>query len=170
MTGRHTRQLTRCALVLLALLWHAPASAGDEIIVIVARDAPDFSINRVMLRDIYLKKIFMDDNGRPFVPVNLPPENPLRLSLMETIFNKSVQQLQDYWNQRYFQGVAPPYVLRSQEAVVQFVAKTPGAIGYIAACCLDERVKEVLAIPVSPSQREALAKLCTHTRNANQPN
>ena len=106
----------------------------------------------------------------PFVPVNLPPENPLRLSLAETIFNKSAQQLQDYWNQRYFQGVAPPHVLRSQEAMVQFVAKTPGAIGYIAACCLDDRVREVLAIPVSPSQREAFVKLCSHTRNANQPN
>ena len=157
-------------MVLLALLWYDPASASDEIIIIVARDAPDYSINRVMLRDIYLKKIFLDDNGRPFVPVNLPPENPLRLSLAETLFNKSVQQLQDYWNQRYFQGVAPPHVLSSQEAVVQFVAKTPGAIGYIAACRLDARVREVLAIPVAPSQRGTLAKLCSHPRNTNQPN
>jgi ABC-type phosphate transport system substrate-binding protein len=169
MTG-HIRRLTRCALVLLPLLWHGPASAGDEILVIVAGDAPELSINRIMLRDIYLKKIFMDDNGHAFVPVNLPPDNPLRLSLAETIFNKSAQQLQDYWNQRYFQGISPPHVLRSQEAMVQFVAKTPGAIGYIAACYLDERVREVLAIPVSPSQRDALVKLCPHTRNANQPN
>jgi ABC-type phosphate transport system substrate-binding protein len=166
----HIRDLTRCAMVLLALTWYDPASASDEIIIIVARDAPDYSINRVMLRDIYLKKIFLDDNGRPFVPVNLPPENPLRLSLAETLFNKSAQQLQDYWNQRYFQGVAPPYVLSSQEAVVQFVAKTPGAIGYIAACRLDARVKEVLAIPVAPSQRGALAKPCPPARDANQPN
>jgi ABC-type phosphate transport system substrate-binding protein len=164
----HIRDLTRCAMVLLALMWLDPASASDEIIIIVARDAPDYSINRVMLRDIYLKKIFLDDNGRPIVPVNLPPENPLRLSLAETLFNKSARQLQDYWNQRYFQGVAPPHVLSSQEAVVQFVAKTPGAIGYIAACRLDARVREVLAIPVAPSQRGALAKLCSYARNANQ--
>jgi ABC-type phosphate transport system substrate-binding protein len=166
----HIRDLTRCAMVLLALLWHNPASASDEIIIIIARDAPDFSINRVILRDIYLKKIFLDDNGHPIVPVNLPPENPLRLSLAETLFNKSAQQLQDYWNQRYFQGVAPPHVLSSQEAVVQFVAKTPGAIGYIAACRLDARVREVLAIPVAPSQRGALAKLCQPVRDDDQSN
>lgn len=157
-------------MVLLAMLWHNPASASDEIIIIIARDAPDFSINRVILRDIYLKKIFLDDNGHPIVPVNLPPENPLRLSLAETLFNKSAQQLQDYWNQRYFQGVAPPHVLSSQEAVVQFVAKTPGAIGYIAACRLDARVREVLAIPVAPSQRGALAKLCQPVRDDDQSN
>ena len=156
-------------MVLLTLMWLDPASASDEIIIIVAKDAPDYSINRVILRDIYLKKIFLDDNGRPFVPVNLPPENPLRLSLAETLLNKSAQQLQDYWNQRYFQGVAPPHVLSSQEAVVQFVGKTPGAIGYIAACRLDARVREVLAIPVAPSQRGALAKLCSYARNAKQP-
>jgi hypothetical protein len=51
---------------------------------------------------------------------------------------------------------------------VQFVAKTPGAIGYIAACRLDARVKEVLAIPVSPSQHGALAELCLPLRDADQ--
>jgi ABC-type phosphate transport system substrate-binding protein len=163
------RQLTRCAVILPSLLGCGPASARDEIVVIVAWDAADFPVNRVMLRDIYLKKIFMDDNGRPFVPVNLPPENPLRHSLAETLFNKSAQQLQDYWNQRYFQGIAPPYVVHSQEAVVQFVAKTPGAIGYIAACRLDARVKPVLAISVPSAQRAALEKLCPPARDADQP-
>ena len=155
-------------MILLGLLACASAAAGDELVIIVASDASNLSVTRPLLRDIYLKKILMDDNGRPFIPVNLPPENPLRRSLAETLFNKSAQQLQDYWNQRYFQGVAPPYVVRSQEAVLQFVAKTPGAIGYIAACRLDARVKPVLAIRVPVSQREALAKLCLPGREAEQ--
>jgi len=165
MTG-HTRFLTRCAVVLLASLLYRSAAAKDEIAVIVARDAAHLPLNPVILRDIYLKKIFVDSNGRPFIPVNLPPDNRLRRSLAQTLFNKSSQQLQDYWNQRYFQGVSPPYVLHSQEAVVQFVAKTPGAIGYIAACRLDARVKQVLAISAPPAQRQALEKLCANGRDA----
>jgi hypothetical protein len=168
MAGR-IRQLASCILMALSVLVSGVLSASDDIVVIVARDAPDLSIDRVLLRDIYLKKIFLDDSGHPFVPVNLPPENPLRLSLAETLFNKSAQQLQDYWNQRYFQGVAPPYVLNSQEAVVQFVAKTPGAIGYIAGCCLDGRVKQILSIPVAPTRRDAALKLCPPPRIADQP-
>lgn len=159
-------QLTGCVLVALTTLCSGVLPASDDIVVIVGKDAPELPINWALLRDIYLKKIFMDDGGRLLVPVNLPPENPLRLSLAETLFNKSAQQLQDYWNQRYFQGVAPPYVLNSQEAVVQFVAKTPGAIGYIAACCLDGRVRQILSIPVSPSQRAATARLCPPVRGA----
>jgi len=163
------RQLTRCAVILPGLLCYGPAPARDEIVVIVARDAPNFSVTPATVRDIYLKKILIDDNGRAFIPVNLPPENPLRRGLAETFFNKSTQQLQDYWNQRYFQGIAPPYVVHSQEAVVQFVAKTPGAIGYIAACRLDARVKPVLAISVPTAQRVALEKLCPPARDADQP-
>jgi ABC-type phosphate transport system substrate-binding protein len=159
MTG-HARHLTRCAVLLLDLLSCSGALAEDEIAVIVANEAPASSISPALVRDIYLKKRFIDDNGQPLIPVNLPPDNPLRLCLTETVFNKSAQQLQDYWNQRYFQGVTPPYVLRSQEAVVQFVAKTPGAIGYIAACRLDARVKQVLTISAPPALRPALAKLC----------
>lgn len=154
------RQLRRCVAILLGLSCCGTAWARDEIAVIVAGDAPAASITPLMLRDIYLKKILLDDNGAPFIPVNLPPANPLRRGLAESLFNKSTQQLQDYWNQRYFQGITPPYVLHSQEAVVQFVAKTPGAIGYIAACRLDARVRPVLTVSVPPSERAALAGLC----------
>jgi hypothetical protein len=165
MTG-HTRFLTSCAVMLLALLLYRTAAAKDEIAIIVASDAAHPPLNLGILRDIYLKKIFVDSNGRPFIPVNLPPDNPLRRGLAQALFNKSSRQLQDYWNQRYFQGVTPPYVLHSQEAVVQFVAKTQGAIGYIAACRLDTRVKQVLAISAPPAQRRALEKLCANGRDA----
>lgn len=150
----------RLAAVLAGLLLCGAVSAKDEIAVIVAKDSPAFQINPSILRDIYLKKIFIDEHGQTFVPVNLPPQHPLRQAVTTIMFNKSMRQLQDYWNQRYFHGIAPPYVLRSQEAVVQFVAKTPGAIGYVAPCHLDARVKQVLAIPAPAAQREELEKLC----------
>ena len=158
MTG-HARFLTRCAIILLASLLYRTAAAKDEIAVIVAGDAAPLPLNPVMLRDMYLKKIFVDSNGRPFIPVNLPPDSALRRGLAQALFSKSSQQLQDYWNQRYFQGVTPPYVLHSQEAVVQFVAKTPGAIGYIAACRLDARVKQVLAISAPPKRPEHIIRI-----------
>ncbi len=163
---RSIRQLTHVASMLLGLLLCAPLSARDEIAVIVANDSTEVTIDRVKLRDIYLKKILMDANGTALIPVNLPPEHPLRRSFTETLFNKSAQQLQDYWNQRYFHGITPPYVLHSQAAVVQFVVRTPGAIGYIAACRLNGRVKRVLKLNAPASQRQAMADLCLADREA----
>lgn len=156
----HVRHLTRCALLLLAMVVHLPAFGHDEIAVIVGADTADTSLDRTLLRDVFLRKIFLDAGGQPYVPVNLPPDNPLRRSLADILFNKSTGELQDYWNQRYFQGITPPYVLDSQEAVIQFVARTPGAIGYIAACLVDARIKQVLALSAPAAEREALKRLC----------
>jgi hypothetical protein len=54
------------------------------------------------------------------------------------------EELENYWNDLYFQGVFPPYSVASEEAVVRLVAETPSAIGYVSACAVDERVKTVL--------------------------
>lgn len=153
-------RLAASALAALTLLWQPPAPAADGIAVIVAADSVPIKLNRRLLRDLYLKKLLIDAHGQTFVPVNLPPENPLRRSLTGTLFSRNAQQLQDYWNQQYFQGVSPPYVLRSEEAVLQFVAETRGAIGYVAACHLDRRVQAVMILPVAPAERSALAQLC----------
>jgi ABC-type phosphate transport system substrate-binding protein len=149
------------ATVLSVFVLCGTANAADEIAVIVARDTPDFKLNAGLLRDIYLKRIFLDDHGQEFIPLNLPPDNVLRRAFSLALFNKGVQALQNYWNQRYFHGITPPYVLGSPQAVVQFVAKTPGAIGYVSPCDLDPRVKQVMSLPAPPSEREALEKLCS---------
>ena len=145
------------------------AAADDEIAVIVAQGTPDLKLNAAMLRDIYLKKIFLDDHDQEFIPLNLPPDHVLRRAFSLALFNKGAQELQNYWNQRYFHGITPPYVLASPQAVVQFVAKTPGAIGYVTPCDLDPRVKQVLSLPAPPSEHEALEKLCASASTVIDP-
>jgi hypothetical protein len=161
---RPSRALPR---VLLAVCLCTLASLGraeEGIAVIVARDTPALKLDRATLRDIYLKKIFVDERGLGRVPVNLPPDNPLRRAVSLSLFRESEDALQRYWNERYFHGVRPPYVLGSQTAVLRFVARTEGAIGYVASCRLDESVRPVLFLPVPPAEREAVARLCADAR------
>ena len=165
---RHQSPIAQLAATLLGMCMLCGAAyADDAIAVIVARDTPDFKLNAAMLRDIYLKKIFLDDHDQEFIPLNLPPDHALRRAFSLALFNKGAQELQNYWNQHYFHGIIPPYVLGSPQAVVQFVAKTPGAIGYVTPCDLNPRVKEVLALPVPPSEHEAVEKLCPPPTAAN---
>lgn len=155
------RQLAIILAACCALWPYAGAARADaQIAVIVAQQAPRTAFDDTTLRDIYLKKIFLDQAGHPFIPVNLPPDTPLRRAFSATTFRMRDQQLQDYWNRRYFQGVSPPYVLGSEEAVIQFVTKTPGAIGYINACHLDARVHPLLLLPVPVTERNAVAAQC----------
>jgi len=157
--------LLALALAALAGVHSLPARAQPRIAVIVARKA-HHPLSRDALRDIYLKKIYLDHTGHPYIPVNLPPDDPLRTAFSGDLFRLSNRQLQDYWNRRYFQGISPPYVLGSQQAVLQFVAKTPGAIGYVSACHLDHRVRALLFLPVPEAQRAAVASDCDRPRHA----
>ena len=67
------------------------------------------------------------------------------------VFNKPPEDMQDYWNTQYFHGVSPPYVFASEEAVLEFVTNTPGAIGYVNTRILNGQVKVLILLPLSLS-------------------
>ena len=146
MRGRFRQRLAWLALG--GLLAFAPVSraAPSQLAIIAAPGSPQLKFNQDTLRNVYLKRIFVDGRGQRLTPVNLPSGTPLRAAFTHAILHMDDAQLQDYWNKQYFQGVSPPYVLASPDAVVQFVAKTPGAIGYVAACQVDTSVRVVMIV------------------------
>jgi ABC-type phosphate transport system substrate-binding protein len=146
--------------MLLSASASATATADDGIAVVVARQGPDLSFDRATLREIFLKRIVIDRAGRLLVPVNLAPANPLRRFFSQALLGRSPDDLQNYWNSRYFQGVSPPYVVTSQEAMLRFVAATPGAIGYVASCMVDERVRVVFRLPATAALDARHRALC----------
>jgi len=120
------------------------------------------------LRSIYLKKIFLSKYGESLIPVNLPADDPVRHAFSRSAIHMSDNQLRNYWNRRYFQGISPPYVLGSQEAVVRFVASTPGAIGYVNPCYLNPTVRQLLLLPAALSDE---ARPCpSQPVSCSQPN
>ena len=136
-------------------------AAGEGVAVIVSNASPAPQLDDAgTLRDIYLKKIFLGDSGRKFIPVNLPVAHPLRQAVSIVLFRAGAAELQGYWNQRYFHGVTPPYVLGSQDAVVRFVARTPGAIGYVAPCFVDASVRQIMSLPLDPGAGVDLRAQC----------
>ncbi|RME34186.1 MAG: hypothetical protein D6786_05625 [Gammaproteobacteria bacterium] len=100
---------------------------------------------RVLAR-LYRREQRISDKGNPVIPVNLPAGDPLRLAFSLTLFGQPPEAMRDYWDQMYFHGISPPKVLGSQEAVLRFVAGTPGAIGYVADCRVGDGVRVLLRL------------------------
>jgi ABC-type phosphate transport system substrate-binding protein len=147
--------------VLLAVAGWAPAHAAEPerpIAVIVAVD----HAKNPRLQDVALiyrrKKLFWAD-GTKVNPVNLASADPLRRDFSEAVLGASPEDLQAYWNNLYFHGVSPPFVLSSEEAVLRFVAQTPGAIGYVSYCHVDSRVKVALVVTTSGLISEDAARI-----------
>ncbi|WP_457639123.1 hypothetical protein [Persephonella sp.] len=120
-------------------------SYGSEIIVIARKDFPADRLTKKELKEIYLK-IRTLVHGVPVYPVNLPPDSPLRNEFQEKILNMDSEQLNIYWNEMYFHGVEPPLVLSSERAVIKFVKKVKGAVGYIRKKKLDKSLKILFII------------------------
>jgi ABC-type phosphate transport system substrate-binding protein len=141
---------TLAGLCCLVALVRPALAVQPQLAIIIAPKGPQLTLDRNTLRNVYLKKIFVDQEGRKLNPVNLPTSSPLRDAFVRSIIQMPDTQLQDYWEREYFQGVSPPYVLGSQDAVVRFVAVTPGAIGYVALCHVDATVHVALLITLPP--------------------
>lgn len=86
----------------------------------------------VQVRRVFLLRQRFWGDGSAVVPVNLPASSPVREEFSELLLGQTTRDLAGYWSDLYFHGIQPPRVLDSQEAVLLFVTRTPGAIGYVS--------------------------------------
>ena len=146
--------------LLVALVGLLPAYAAEPdrmvAVIVAANHGKNPGIEDVAL--IYRRKKLFWADGTKVNPVNLASTHPLRHLFSQVVLGASPEDLEKYWNNMYFHGVSPPFVLSSEEAVLRFVAQTPGAIGYVSYCDVDPRVKVALVFNASGPISEDAAK------------
>ncbi len=90
-------------------------------------------LDRKFVEEAFLKKISHWSNDEAITPVDLAPSSPVRRRFSEEILNRSVEAVKGYWQQRIFAGRdVPPPELETDEDVVRYVLRHPGAVGYVA--------------------------------------
>jgi hypothetical protein len=138
-----------------------PAQPQEAQLAVIASNLDSLpKIDDSSLREVYLKRVFLNSDGRPYIPVNLPATHPLRNLFLSTVLKMNAPQMQIYWDRRYFQGVSPPFVLGSQRAVVKFVATTPGAIGYVQRCQVTPEVHVIMLLPMTGAGPAEMLEKC----------
>lgn len=130
----------------MLLVWAEEPAHVPVIAVVVAahQDAGALQLAAGKLKLIYLRKQLYWPNGKRIYPVNLQTEHVLRRGFSQGVLGSLPAEQVGYWNGLYFNGIRPPHVVNSEEAVLRYVAQTPGAIGYVDACKVDERVQPLL--------------------------
>ena len=142
-------KLTLCAFLSVSL------SHAQHIAVIVGTDSTIKHLSLKQVQRIFLRKERLTKQGEQWIPVNLNNHHLQRKIFTEQLLKKSTFELERYWNEQYFNGISPPYVLASEEAVLRFVSETPNALGYIVLCHIDQRVKRVYTMRI-----KAVPELC----------
>ena len=101
--------------------------------VIVNPNNVTTSIERKFLADAFLKKTTRWGNGDLIRPIDLVPDAAARRRFSDDVIKRSVEAVKSYWQQQLFSGRdVPPPELETDEEVVKYVLKNPGAVGYVS--------------------------------------
>lgn len=112
----------------VAAAWQPDAQAEPVLVVNAANSAQldDEAAAKIFLRQV---KTFPD--GSPAAPVN-QKDNAVTEEFRTKVLKKNAQQFKAYWAQQLFTGGAKPLQeLDGDDAVLKYVADTPGGIGYV---------------------------------------
>ena len=136
-----------CRLVLLVVLLMglAPIAETADFKVVINVVNPMNSITTKELSALFLKKTQTWPDGRTVVAVDLKLDSPLRAEFTSVVHGKKISSIKSYWQRQIFQGRAVPPMQKASEAeVLEFVAKVPGAVGYVSSSTpLSANVKEL---------------------------
>ena len=135
--GRRRSEVRMGRIVAWMSLWIVLAGVcsanSGGILVIINPTVPVAVVYRNELRAIYLMQERLWPDSTPIVPVNRDAESALRIRFSQRALGAPPTAFAEYWARLHLQGQEPPLVLGSDRDMVAFVARVPGAIGYVAA-------------------------------------
>ncbi|MED5465092.1 MAG: hypothetical protein VX699_10585 [Myxococcota bacterium] len=141
----HGRRLAGAALVLLLTLG-PPGLAQAEEIVIVKTGHSTKQLPRKRLKKLLLGKSKKWPSGEKVILAVLT-HGPTHENFIKKHARKTPKQFTNYWRKLVFSGKGKmPKSFSSEEELIKFVARTPGALGYVDSAT---RRDGVTALPVN---------------------
>lgn len=130
------------AMFFLAAALTTGSVTGATVVVNGEVDISGLSVES--LERIYLGKMTLWESGQRITPVMVTETSDVSKSFLEEILQKSVNQYRAYWKKRLFSGGGTvPKTFRSSKEVLDFVMKTPGAIGVVESAPQDGSVRVI---------------------------
>ena len=112
------------------------AQATDAFVVVVNASVAGTTVHRADLAAVFLKKAVRWGDGSPANPVDLSGASPVRKGFSDTVLHMPVMAVVQYWGKQLVSmasSLRPPTVKASDGEVLAYVAKTSGAVGYVAS-------------------------------------
>jgi len=119
------------------------SSFADEIIIIANKNVSETSLSTAEIKDIFLgeKSSWQDHTRINFV---LSGNDEIHKKFLEKYVNQTPMGYKSYWRKLVFVGKGKaPKSFSSPKELVDYVAKTNGAIGYVSS---EEKTAEVKII------------------------
>ena len=143
--------MRKIASIVALLLLAGPSTALAQTAsfkIIVHPSNPTAQMDKAMATRMFLKRTSTWDHGGKIRPVDQLLKAPVCKAFTESVLSRTTAAVGNYWTQRIFSGRGtPPPRMKSDAEVVAYVAKTPGAIGYVSANASTTGTKVIKFVP-----------------------
>jgi len=140
---RHLR--ARAGGLLLLVLTLMPVGGAALAAEIIAnRSVTPNALSLAAARSIFGMRQVKWPDGTPIKVFVLPDQHPAHAALCKERLNLFPYQLRQSWDRLVYSGMAQaPYEASSEEELINMVASTPGAIGYVRKAKVNDAVKKL---------------------------
>lgn len=136
---------TKILILFCLIVWGPSCAHAASFIVIANKSVAENTLTRAELQGIYLGEKVKWDN-RKHIRISVLEEERTLKEFLQVILGKTPSQFDQHWVRMVTTGKAsmPPAFTDAQQ-VVDFVARTPNAIGFVASGQARDTVK-IIAI------------------------
>ncbi len=132
------------SLLVLAVLSLISMMVSAQVAVIANPSVKEYTIDRQVVVKFYTLADTKWSDGSPVALFDLKSDHPVREKMLEYI-GKEPLELRRIWLKAVASGAAKaPEVLTTEEEIVEKVAATPGAVGYVSAAKVGKGVKVLM--------------------------
>jgi ABC-type phosphate transport system substrate-binding protein len=120
--------------LLCVFSWNNVSGQSDEnkSMRIIGNNTGYEEMDKTTLNDAFRGRISSWITGYPAIIVLPSQKNPSSVLAAEQIYRTTTKGMQKFWLSLVFQGRAnPPVFLDTDEEIIRYVAKNPGAIGVV---------------------------------------
>jgi ABC-type phosphate transport system substrate-binding protein len=147
--GTHSKHRDSAPVVSLVVLltgfwlfWSPIACAAENPLVISHPDVPSDLLAAHSLRAMIAQRQHRWPNGQAVHVFVLPDDHPVHIQFAKAVLGVFPHQLRLAWDRQVFSGTAQaPARVNSERELLERVATTPGAIGYVSKEVANERVR-----------------------------
>ncbi len=132
----------------LAVTMAVATPATAQVAVIAHKDVPSDSLSKADLLDLYTGDVQSWNGQMDVVVFDLKPRGPVR-DTFYSYLGKTSSRMRSIWLKRKLSGEGdPPESFETEEALLERVTSTPGAIGFMLKSKVNGDVKILAEIEI----------------------
>lgn len=136
----------KIVIVTLLFLFSWAEASFSQVAVIAHKSAPVDKIKKTELLDFYTGDIKKWSDGSNVIVKDLKPKGDVK-RIFYKFLGKTPSRMKSIWLKSMLSGEGdPPEAMKSEEEMLQKIAATPGAIGFLSHTKVNNNVKTLIVI------------------------